>query len=566
MTDLMIIIGLTLASCLAVGLIGLALLHLLRYRSLRQQLTIATLLPVVAVATTVWINVQLMFLSAHDSLVILIALLTSLLLAALGAWLVVRRIARASRRVGAGLHQLVSDSASGTPVEAAGAAQAVAAPRELATVLDDLAETRRTLAESRARERAAERSRQELVSFMSHDLRTPLTGLRALSEGLEDGVIDDVPRAMSQLRATVARMSVLVDDLFALSRVQGTREAKPQTMVSLTELISDVASESAATARRQGVRLEIDVPENDRLAVLGSSDDLARALTNLTTNAIRHTDRELVVRLEGRRTDDGHVRVAVSDSCGGIPQANLSRVFDAGWRGTPSRSDDDGGAGLGLAIARGVVESHGGEISVSNIDGGCRFELALPVPETSKLLRVKVLLTGAAGFVGRPVHDQLLAAGHTIRAFDRVLDRRDDITDHDRLLRRPPAATLSSTWRPRSASGSASRLPVGLTPLNIGTPWVMAVGEMAAELSRSLSGPAPAVTGQYRLGDVRHITADCSAAERVLGWRAQIDLATGLADLSASVVALAAADADRSAQEGQGIKTSFPRPWPAWMI
>jgi signal transduction histidine kinase len=172
-----------------------------------------------------------------------------------------------------------------------------------------------------------------------------------------------------------------VDDLFALSRVQGTREAKPQTMVSLTELISDVASESAATARRQGVRLEVDVPENDRLAVLGSSDDLARALTNLTTNAIRHTDRELVVRLEGRRTDDGHVRVAVSDSCGGIPQANLSRVFDAGWRGTPSRSDDDGGAGLGLAIARGVVESHGGEISVSNIDGGCRFELALPVPK-----------------------------------------------------------------------------------------------------------------------------------------------------------------------------------------
>ena len=78
MTDLMIIIGLTLASCLAVGLIGLALLHLVRYRSLRQQLTIATLLPVVAVAATVLINVQLMFLSAHDSLVILIALLVSL--------------------------------------------------------------------------------------------------------------------------------------------------------------------------------------------------------------------------------------------------------------------------------------------------------------------------------------------------------------------------------------------------------------------------------------------------------------------------------------------------------
>jgi signal transduction histidine kinase len=289
---------------------------------------------VVAVATTVLINVQLMFLSAHDSLVILIALRTSLLLAALGAWLVVRRISHASRRVGAGLHQLVSDSASGTPVETARSAEAPAAPRELA-VLDDLAETRRTLAESRARERAAEQSRQELVSFMSYDLRTPLASLRALSEGLEDGVIDDVPRAMTHLRVTVARMSVLVDDLFALSRIQGTRKAKPQTMVSLTELLSDVASVSVATARRKGVRLDIDLPDNDRLAVLGSSDDLARALTNLTTNAIRHTDPELAVRLEGRRTDDGHIRVAVSDGCGGIPEANLSRVSTPGGETCP---------------------------------------------------------------------------------------------------------------------------------------------------------------------------------------------------------------------------------------
>jgi signal transduction histidine kinase len=376
----MIIIGLTLASCFTVGLIGLALLHLLRYRSLRQQLTIATLLPVVAVATTVLINVQLMFLSKHDSLVILIALLVSLLLAAIGAWLVVRRISRASRRVGAGLHQLVSDSASGSPVTTSAPQSEDAAPRELAQVLEDLADTRRTLAESRARARAAEQSRQELVSFMSHDLRTPLAGLRALSEGLEDGVIADVPRAMSHLRATVARMSVLVDDLFALSRVQGTRRAKPQTMVSLTELISDVASESTASAGTQGVRLEVDLPDDDRLAVFGSSDDLARALSNLTTNAIRHTDPGLVVRLEGRRAEDGHIRVAVIDSCGGIPETSLARVFDAGWRGTPSRSGDDGGAGLGLAIARGVVESHDGAISVCNVAGGCRFEVSLPAP------------------------------------------------------------------------------------------------------------------------------------------------------------------------------------------
>ena len=115
--------------------------------------------------------------------------------------------------------------------------------------------------------------------------------------------------------------------------------------------------------------------------MLGSADDMARALSNLATNAIRHTDPGLTVQLEGRRADDGHIRVSVSDGCGGIPESSLARVFDTGWRGTPSRSGDDGGAGLGLAIARAVVESHGGEISVRNVAGGCRFEVALPVPQ-----------------------------------------------------------------------------------------------------------------------------------------------------------------------------------------
>jgi signal transduction histidine kinase len=386
MKDLVAIIALTVGTCLAVGLVGAAVLHLVRRKSLRYQLTIATLLPVLAVVATVMINVRLMFISGHDSTVILIGLVTSVLLAVLGAWLVLRRIARASRQVGVGLQQLVADTSltdderPSDPDSAAG--RPAAAPQELAAVIRDLAETRRTLAESRSRERAAEQSRRELVSFMSHDLRTPLAGLRALAEGLEDGVISDVPRALSHLRSTVGRMEVLVDDLFALSRVQGG-PVKPQSLVSLTELISDVASESAATAAAQGVLLTADLPPDDRLAVRGSADDLARALANLVTNAIRHTDAGQGVRLEAGRAEDGHIRVAVIDGCGGIPEASLPRVFDAGWRGTPSRGGDDGGAGLGLAITRGVVESHAGRIAVRNVEGGCRFDLDLPVPAGS---------------------------------------------------------------------------------------------------------------------------------------------------------------------------------------
>lgn len=377
MKDIVAILGLTLASCVGVGLLGAVLLHVLRRRSFRHLLTVATLIPVLAVVATVLINVQLMFLSAHDSVVVLVALGASLLLAVLAAAVVTRRLVQASRQFGQGLDLLVADTTSST-VAASVAAHPPVLPTELARVVDDLAETRRTLAESRERERAAERSRSELVSFMSHDLRTPLAGLRALAEGLEDGVIADPQRALGQIRGTVNRMSGLVDDLFALSRVQGPPQAKPTTMVSLTELITDVVGELTASAVAQDVELQLDVPSDDRLAVVGAPDDLTRALTNLVANAIRHTEPGSRVALLGRRTEGGGVQVAVIDGCGGMPEANLRRVFDTGWRGTPSRSGDDGGAGLGLAIARGVVESHAGEIAVHNVEGGCRFEIDLP--------------------------------------------------------------------------------------------------------------------------------------------------------------------------------------------
>jgi signal transduction histidine kinase len=381
MSDFVIIVGLTVLACLAVGALGAALLHLLRGQSLRYQLAVAAILPVAAVITTVLVNVWLMFLSPHDSTVIMVALVTATPLAALGAWLVTRRVARGSARLGAAMQRLVADSTS-TAVPAGGI-DTEPIPAELAAAVAELETTRERLAEARRRQQAAEDARRELVSFMSHDLRTPLAGLRALAEGLEDGVITDVPRALAHLRATVTRMSHLVDDLFELSRVQGDRPTRPQTLVSLRELILDVSSEAAPVARGHDVDLQVTLPDQDRLAVVGSADDLARALTNLLANAIRHTDADQAVRIGAERASDGHVRVEVVDRCGGIPDEHLGRVFDAGWRGNQSRSEGDG-AGLGLAIARGVVESHDGTIEVANVAGGCRFEVDLPEPDNTR--------------------------------------------------------------------------------------------------------------------------------------------------------------------------------------
>jgi len=381
MTDLLLIIGLTLGTCLAVGLLGALLLRAIRRSSLRYQLAVASLIPVLAVAATVVINVELMFLSAHDTTVILLAVSIALVVAVVGGWLVSRRFSLASRHLQDSIGLLVSDS-QGVPAsdirQHDDADIDRGLPAELARVEKELTEARQTLADARQRERAAERSRPELVSFMSHDLRTPLGGLQALAEGLEDGVITDVPGTLRHIRSTVARMTLMVDDLFALSRVQGAPEPRELSLVALSELVSDVASEAEATARTAHVRLEVEVPEDDNLAVLGRHEDLSRAIGNLVSNAIRHTEPDQAVRVSADRAEDGSVRVLVMDGCGGIPETYLDRVFDTGWRGSPARGSSDGGAGLGLAIARGVVESHQGEIAVRNTETGCCFEVALP--------------------------------------------------------------------------------------------------------------------------------------------------------------------------------------------
>jgi signal transduction histidine kinase len=319
-----------------------------------------------------------MFISAHDSLVVLWTLVFSGLLGLAMSVLLGHWVSAGSRDVGRRLRQL---GTSYEPVEG----HAVV-PAELASITDELELTRQRLAASRERERALEASRRELVAFMSHDLRTPLAGLRAVSEGLEDGVVDDVPGALRQMRTTVDRMTGLVDDLFELSRLSTAPPPRRRSAVSLRELAEDVVGETCEQARSEGVALSVSTPDDDdRLAVHGDADELTRAVTNLVGNAIRHTERGGAVKLAVDRAEDGRVRLAVTDGCGGIPDDDLERVFDIGWRGDEQRTPSvgsTGGGGLGLAIARGVVESHAGSIAVANVEGGCAFEIELPAVPT----------------------------------------------------------------------------------------------------------------------------------------------------------------------------------------
>ncbi len=379
MRDTLIIFGLAVGCCILIGAAGLLALHLLREKSLRWQLALAGVTPVLAVAASVAVNVQLMFLSGHDSGVIVVALVTSTLLALGAVWVVLRRITQGSLALGTGVSELVADGTGRQPAEPGPTEPRQMIP-ELEQVHSELARARRTLAEARTQERNAERARRELVQFVSHDLRTPLAGLRALTEGLEDGVISDVPRAYTQMRSTVTRMAGLVDDLFALSRVEAAPEAE-RRLVALAELLADVTDELIPMAAAAEVGLRAEVPESDRLAVHGDADALSRAVANLVSNAVQHTAPGGAVRVRGLRALDGVVQVAITDSCGGIPEANLSRIFDSGWRDTRTRSVSDlspSGAGLGLTIVKGVITAHAGSIEVRNVEGGCCFSVELP--------------------------------------------------------------------------------------------------------------------------------------------------------------------------------------------
>ena len=108
--------------------------------------------------------------------------------------------------------------------------------------------------------------------------------------------------------------------------------------------------------------------------------EVSRALTNLVANAIRHTPSDGAVRVEAADRG-GYALLAITDACGGLPEDDLERVFEVAWRGTQARTPEpQAGAGLGLAIVRGIVEAHAGEVDVHNVDHGCRFEVRLPIP------------------------------------------------------------------------------------------------------------------------------------------------------------------------------------------
>jgi len=326
-------VALAAAVAAVVALVGLLAVRALAARSLGMATALVPLTSVVALAAGVTAAGAAMFLSAHDLTVVLVVCLAAGVVALLaGVWM--SRWVRALQRD---------------------------------------ADTARAAAD---RERQLEEHRRDLVARISHDLRTPLAGLRAMAEALEDGVAEDPARYHRQIRVEADRLSGLVDDLFELSRIQSGALQLSLTDVSGADLIHDALAGADPYATARGVRLAAHVEGG--LPLLGDERALHRALANLVVNAIRHTPADGTVEVTGR-LEGRQVVLAVADACGGIPEPDLPHVFEVAWRGSSARTPDDhAGAGLGLAIVEGIVDAHAGTVAVANVGPGCRFELRLP--------------------------------------------------------------------------------------------------------------------------------------------------------------------------------------------
>jgi signal transduction histidine kinase len=247
---------------------------------------------------------------------------------------------------------------------------------ELGHVARAIDRLNRRLGELEAERAALEEERTVVLANLSHDLRTPLAALRAAVEALADGVIDDAPRFHRSMERDVEALSDLVDDLFLLVRMEEGRLDLQLAPLDLAELADEALEVLAPTAAARGIELRLQT--DGRVGATGDARALGRVVRNLLDNAVRHApaDSVVIVAVDGASHDGngdggpGCPTLRVLDDGPGFPAGFEQEAFDRFSRADPSRARDTGGAGLGLAIARGLVEAHGGEVWIGEPPGG----------------------------------------------------------------------------------------------------------------------------------------------------------------------------------------------------
>ena len=265
--------------------------------------------------------------------------------------------------------------------EMASAARAMAhgdyARRVTATSRDEVGELARAFNEMSRQLSEVDRLRRDLVANASHELRTPLGALRARLENIVDGVEPGDSAAIEGALRQVKRLTDLVDQLLDLSKLESGAVPLELSEVRAEALLDQVVAEWSEPASSRGIRIELE-PGSPELVLCVDADRMRQVLANLVANAIRHSP-EVGRVLLSARAEGSTNRLEVADEGPGIPADDLERVFERFYRSDPARSADAGGAGLGLAIARWIVELHGGTIRGAKAGPrGCRIVVELP--------------------------------------------------------------------------------------------------------------------------------------------------------------------------------------------
>ncbi|CAN5757648.1 HAMP domain-containing sensor histidine kinase [soil metagenome] len=337
-------------AALAVGGAGAAILDRLRHRPFVQQETAVTLAAVGAAAAGALVAAMTMSFSTDELLALAVAIVTAGTVGIISGLALAARVMRAAATL-----EDAARSVGGTDEPGIAAVEIF----ELAGVGDEL--------ESAAARVVAERARRQLVSWVSHDLRSPLAGIGAIADALADDSVvrpideDLIARHVRRLRMETERLTHLVDDLAQLNRVESGQLQLELEEVSLSDLVSDAVAAAEPVAESKGVHVRGAVRTAPPTAPLAARE-ISRVFANLLDNAVRATPRGGTVDVEVD-ADEAGALVVITDECGGL-------------RHQPDRTR----SGLGLVIARGFIEAHGGDLSVSDVGTGCRHVVRIPHP------------------------------------------------------------------------------------------------------------------------------------------------------------------------------------------
>lgn len=375
MADLGLMTLFLLVTALVSGLAGFAAYRLgwLNYTpTLRLALLFTYALSSILTFFNVWLTARLMFASEHD------LMLATVLLIFAGGMAMTLGFFLASALTDR-LHSLERATAS----LAAGSLSTrvpVQGRDEIARLASAFNQMASQLEAADLKQREVEHLRSDLIAWVGHDLQTPLASIRAILEALADGVVDDpesVQRYLQTAQRDVRSLSLLIDDLFQMAQLDAGGLRLDLTPNSLSDLVSDTLESFSALAVRQGVSLEGSVaPDVDPVCM--DAPRIGRVLNNLVGNALRHTPAGGRVEIRAQRAGP-RVEVVVADTGEGVRPEDIPHVFDRFYRGEKSRSRATGGAGLGLAIALGIIKAHGGEIRLeSSKSEGTHFIFWLP--------------------------------------------------------------------------------------------------------------------------------------------------------------------------------------------